>query len=184
VRTVEGSDDYGMMEEILERRIARGIQEGDLPDLLMVDGGKGQMNVALKVLERLGVGGVGVLGIAKVREGSGKKKVRGKERIHAPQLPEPLLLDEGTGPLHLLERIRDEAHRFAITYHKKLRGRRLEASALDGIPGLGPVLKRRLIAAFGSVDGIRRAGEAELMAVQGVSRRLAGKIKESLEQHP
>ncbi len=101
VRTVAGSDDYGMMEEILERRIARGIKEGDLPDLLMVDGGKGQMNVALKVLERLGVEGIGVLGIAKVREGSGKKKVRGKERIHAPHLPEPLLLGEGTGPLHL-----------------------------------------------------------------------------------
>jgi excinuclease ABC subunit C len=184
VRTVAGSDDYGMMEEILERRIARGIKEGDLPDLLMVDGGKGQMNVALKVLERLGVEGVGVLGIAKVREGSGKKKVRGKERIHAPHLPEPLLLDEGTGPLHLLERIRDEAHRFAITYHKKLRGRRFEASALDGIPGLGPVLKRRLLAAFGSVGEIRRVGEAELTAIQGVSRRLAAKIKEGLEQQP
>ncbi|MBP2681934.1 MAG: excinuclease subunit [Candidatus Krumholzibacteriota bacterium] len=184
VRTVAGADDYGMMEEILERRFARGIQEGDLPDLLMVDGGKGQMNVALKVLGRLGVEGIGVLGIAKVREGTGKKKVRGQERIHAPQLPESLLLGEGTGPLHLLERIRDEAHRFAITYHKKLRGRRFEASALDGIPGLGPVLKRRLLAAFGSVEGIRRAPESELAAVQGVSRRLAAKIKETLHQHP
>jgi excinuclease ABC subunit C len=184
VRGAARPDDYGMMEEILERRIARGIQEGDLPDLLMVDGGKGQMNVALKVLERLGVEGVGVLGIAKVREGSGKKKVRGRERIHAPHLDEPLLLGEGTGPLHLLERIRDEAHRFAITYHKKLRSRRIGASALDGIPGLGPVLKRRLLAAFGSVDEICRAREAELTTVQGVSRKLAAKIKEALEQHP
>jgi excinuclease ABC subunit C len=184
VRTIEGADDYGMMEEIVERRIARGIKEGDLPDLLMVDGGKGQMNVALKVLDRLGVEGVGVLGIAKVREGAGKKRTRGQERIYAPHLAEPLLLGDGTGPLHLLERIRDEAHRFAITYHKKLRSRRVGESALDGIPGLGPVLKRRLLGSFGSVDGIRRAGEAELAAVQGVSPRLAAKIKESLEQHP
>jgi excinuclease ABC subunit C len=184
VQTVKGADDYGMMEEILERRIARGIKESDLPDLLMVDGGKGQMNVALKVLNRLGVEGIGVLGIAKVRSGTAKKKVRGQERIHAPHLPEPLLLNEATGPLHLLERIRDEAHRFAITYHKKLRSKRLEASALDGIAGLGPVLKRRLLAAFGSMDEIRRAGESELTAVQGVSRKLAAKIRESLEQHP
>lgn len=182
VKAVLRADDYGMMGEVLERRIARGIKEGDLPDLVMVDGGKGQMNVALKVLERLGVEGIGVLGIAKIRDQSRRRKIRGKERIHAPQLPQPLLLEEGTGPLHLLERIRDEAHRFAITHHKSLRTKRFESSALDGIPGLGTVLKRRLIRAFGSVAEIRRAGEAELAGVQGVSRRLAARIKDHLEQ--
>ncbi len=182
VKTVAGADDYGMMEEILERRVVRGLKEGDLPDLLMVDGGKGQMNVALKVLRRLGVEGIGVLGIAKVRDERRRRKIRGKERIHAPHLPEPLLMGEGTGALHLLERVRDEAHRFAITYHKVLRAKRLESSALDGVPGLGPALKRRLIGAFGSVAALRGAEEAELAGVQGVSRKLAARIKEHLEQ--
>jgi excinuclease ABC subunit C len=184
IRTVSGADDYGMMEEILERSIVRGLNEGDLPDLLVVDGGKGQMNVALRVLERLGVEGVGVLGIAKVREEGRKKRVRGQERVYTPGLSEPLLLRDRTGPLHLLERIRDEAHRFAITYHKRLRSKRLEASALDAVPGVGPVLKRRLLGAFGSVAGIREAGVSELSTVQGVSRELATRIKEYLEQHP
>jgi len=179
---VKGSNDYGMMEEILERRVVRGLNEEDLPDLLVVDGGKGQMNVALRVLERLGVEGVGVLGLAKVKDESRKKRIRGEERVYAPNLPEPLLLRDRTNPLHLLERIRDEAHRFAITYHKKLRSKRLETSMLDGVPGVGPVLKRRLLRAFGSVAGVRDADASELSAVQGVSRGLAARIKEYLQQ--
>ncbi len=182
IRTVEGSNDYGMLEEILERRIVRGLAEGDLPDLLVVDGGKGQMNVALKVLSRLGVEGVGVLGIAKVKDKSRRRRIRGEERVYAPGLPEPLLLRDRTNPLHLLERIRDEAHRFAITYHKKLRSKRLESSVLDGVPGIGPVLKRRLLRIFGSVAGIRDADNSELSAVQGVSKDLAARIKEHLQQ--
>jgi excinuclease ABC subunit C len=171
-----------MLEEVLERRIARGIAEEDLPDLLIVDGGRGQMNVATKVLDRLGVKNVGVIGIAKVRTEGRKRRVRGQERVHAPYLPEPLVLREGAGPLHLLERIRDEAHRFAITYHKTLRAKRLETSVLDGVPGVGPALKRRLLRTFGSVTRIREAPVAELASVQGVSRKLAARIKEHLEQ--
>jgi len=184
IRTVKGSNDYGMMEEILERRIVRGLSEGDLPDLLIVDGGKGQMNVALDVLKRLGAEGVGVLGIAKVKDATRKRRVRGEERVYAPNLPEPLLLRDRTNPLHLLERIRDEAHRFAITYHRKLRSKRLETSILDGVPGVGPVLKRRLLRVFGSVDGIREADASELSAVQGVSPDLAARIKKHLQQRP
>jgi excinuclease ABC subunit C len=181
VKTVKGADDYAMMEEVLERRIARGLVEADLPDLLMVDGGKGQMNVALKVMDRLGVKGVGVVGIAKVRDDGRKRRVRGEERLYAPSLDRPLLLREGAGPLHLLERIRDEAHRFAIGYHKRLRAKRFEASVLDGVLGVGPVLKRRLLAAFGSVARIREAEVTELCAVQGVSQGLAARIKAHLE---
>jgi excinuclease ABC subunit C len=182
VRTVKGADDYAMMEEVIERRIVRGLAEGDLPDLLIVDGGKGQMNVALKVLDRLGVEGVGVVGVAKVRSEERKRRIRGEERVYAPHFAEPLLLGQGTGPLHLIERIRDEAHRFAITYHKALRGKRLKTSALDGVPGVGPVLKRRLLGRFGSVARIREAAVADLSTVQGVSRKLAARIKERLEQ--
>ena len=181
VRTVKGADDYGMMKEVLERRVARGIKEHNLPDLLVVDGGRGQLNVAREIVERLGVEDIEVLGIAKVRAGRGKRKVRDKERIYSPLLPEPLLLEGNSEALYLLQRIRDEAHRFAITYHKKLRSKRFETSILDSIPGVGPVLKKRLLAAFGSIEAVRRAGVAELASIQGVSRDLAARVKEVLE---
>ncbi|UCH83922.1 MAG: excinuclease ABC subunit UvrC [Candidatus Latescibacterota bacterium] len=180
VRSVEGSDDYAMMAEVLERRLARGIKEGDLPDLLMVDGGKGQLNVALKVLDRLGIEDLGVLGIAKVKE-KGKRRVRGKERIFMTHLPEPLLLEGDSAALHLLQRVRDEAHRFAIAYHKKVRSREFGASIVDEIPGVGKVLAQRLLGAFGSVNGLRAARVAELSSIQGVSPGLAVRIKEFLE---
>jgi excinuclease ABC subunit C len=180
VRSVQGANDYGMMEEVLERRIARGIREGDLPDLLMVDGGRGQLNIALKVLDRLGVEDLEVLGIAKVRDGSSRRRIRGRERIYTPRLPEGLLLDGNSPPLLLLERIRDEAHRFAITYHKKLRSRRIRASRLDGIPGIGPVRRRRLLAAFGSVEKLSKADIAQITSVRGISRDLAARLKDFL----
>jgi len=180
IRTVEGSDDYGMMREVLERRIARGQGDGDLPDLLVVDGGRGQLGVALDVLERLGADGIDAVGIAKVREGAGNRKVRGKERIHIPGLPEPLLLEGNSAALYLLERVRDEAHRFAITHHKRLRGKKIGRSALDDIPGVGPTLKTRLLSEFGSVSRIRRASVQALTQVKGVSPRLARAVKDAL----
>ncbi|MCZ6765400.1 MAG: excinuclease ABC subunit UvrC [bacterium] len=176
VRTIKGANDYGMMEEVLKRRIAKGIKEHDLPDLLLVDGGRGQLNVALKVMDRLGAEDQDVLGIAKVKENNGKRKVRDKERIYSPHLPEPLLLEGNSDALHLLQRIRDEAHRFAITYHKKIRSKGVRASVLDAVPGVGPVLKQRLLTAFAGPDGMRKAGTAGLVTVQGVSSRLAAKI--------
>lgn len=181
VKTVGGANDYAMMEEVLERRIVRGLKEKDLPDLVLVDGGRGQLNSALKVLDRLGADDVDALGIAKVRDERRRRKVRGKERIYSPRLAEPLLLEGNSEALYLLERIRDEAHRFAITYHKRLRRKRMGASRLDGVPGVGPVLKRRLLAAFGSVEGIRRAHKSDLTSIQGVSHELASRIKEFLD---
>jgi excinuclease ABC subunit C len=180
IRTVSGSDDYGMMREVLERRFSRGIKEGDLPDLLVVDGGRGQLNVALDVLDRLGVEAVDAVGIAKVRETDGGRRVRGKEKLYLPRLPEPLLLEGNSSALYLLERVRDEAHRFAITHHKRLRSKRLGESALDGIPGVGPVLKQRLLEEFGSVTRIRQAPVDVLATVTGVSRRLAQAIKDAI----
>jgi excinuclease ABC subunit C len=181
VRTVEGADDYGMMREILERRLSRGSKERDLPDLLLVDGGLGQLNVARKVLDRLGLEELDVLGVAKVRDNNRRRRVRDKERIYSPHLADPLLLEGNSDALYLLQRIRDEAHRFAITYHKKLRSKGLQASVLDDVPGIGPVLKRRLLAAFGSLDAIRRASAPELASIQGVSSRLAARLREFLE---
>lgn len=180
IRSVKGADDYGMLREVLERRLSRGLKEGDLPDLLVVDGGRGQLNVALDVLERLGVDNVDAVGVAKVREAGGKRKARGKERIYMRDLPEPLLLEDNSTALFLLERIRDEAHRFAITHHKRLREKKLTHSALDLVPGVGPVLKSRLLEEFGSVARIKKAPLKELASVRGVSPRLAQALKNAL----
>jgi excinuclease ABC subunit C len=180
IRTVSGADDYAMMREVLERRISRGVKEGDLPDLVVVDGGKGQLNVALDILDRLGAEDVDAVGVAKVRDADTQRKMRGRERIYIRNLPEPLLLEGNSTALYLLERIRDEAHRFAITHHKRLRSKQIGQSALDEIPGIGPVLKRRLLEKFGSVARLRSASVEALASVQGVSRRLAQAIRDSL----
>jgi excinuclease ABC subunit C len=179
IRTVEGSDDYAMMREVLERRVSRGLKEGDLPDLLMVDGGRGQLNVALEVLARLGADTVSAIGIAKVR-GNGNRKVRGQERIHLPGHEDSILLDGASPALFLLERIRDEAHRFAISYHRTLRSRAMGESRLDAIPGIGRVLKQRLLAEFGSVERIRKAPVDVIAAIPGMSRRRAQAVKDAL----
>jgi excinuclease ABC subunit C len=180
IKTVRGSDDYAMMREVLERRISRGIKEGDLPDMLLIDGGRGQLGVGLDVIQRLGADEVVAVGIAKVREGEGKRRVRGKERIYTADLAEPLLLEGNSPALYLLERIRDEAHRFAITHHRRRRSKRVAASALDGIPGVGPVLKQRLLAEFGSVARIRGTPIEVLEDVQGMSVRLAQAVHDAL----
>lgn len=179
IRTVAGSDDTGMMREVLERRVTRGLKEGDLPDLLIVDGGRGQLNVAIDVLKRLGAEAVAAIGIAKVRDDK-NRKIRGQERIYLPSLEEPLVLDRQSQALFLLERIRDEAHRFAVGYHRTLRGKSMGESKLDGIPGVGAVLKQRLLAEFGSVERIRKASVEALTAVPGLSPRKAQAIKDAL----
>jgi excinuclease ABC subunit C len=180
IRSVKGVDDYGMLREVVERRLSRGMREGDLPDLLVVDGGRGQLNVALEVLDRLGVGDVDALGIAKVRETGSKRQTRGKERIFTRNLSEPLLLEDNSTALFLLERIRDEAHRFAISHHKRLREKKISHSVLDDIPGVGPVLKHRLLEEFGSVARMKGAPLKAIASVRGVSPRLARVLKDAL----
>jgi excinuclease ABC subunit C len=179
IRTVQGADDYAMMREVLERRVSRGMKEGDLPDLLIVDGGRGQLNVAIDVVSRLGADMVELVGMAKVREESGRK-IRGQERIYLRERPEPLLLDGQSQALYLLERVRDEAHRFANTYHRQLRTRAMSESKLDGVPGIGTVLKRRLLQEFGSLERLRRADVDMIAAVPGMSRRRAQALKDAL----
>jgi len=179
IRTVEGADDYAMMREVLERRVSRGMKEGDLPDLLVVDGGRGQLNVACEVIERLGAE-VEVVGVAKVRDEETGRKIRGQERIYLRDLPEPLFLEGQSQALYLLERVRDEAHRFANTYHRQLRTRSMGESRLDGVPGIGTVLKRRLLQEFGSLERLRRADVETIAAVPGMSRRRAQALKDAL----
>jgi len=185
IRGVEGNDDYASLREMLRRRFHRAKDpelQGEqapggkkstwnlLPDLLVVDGGKGQLNVALAVLQEFGLRDVvPAVGLAKQ-----------EEEIYLPERQEPVRLPRTAEGLYLMERIRDEAHRFAITYHRNLRGRQTVASQLDSVPGIGPRRRAALLKQLGSVEAIRRASIEELAAVPGMTRKAAEQLKEHL----
>jgi excinuclease ABC subunit C len=176
IKTIEGADDYGMMYEVLLRRYQKGVEENDLPDLVLLDGGRGQLNVAQEVFKELKVKDVDLISLAKERpvEGSRPSRFRKtEEKIFHPQFKEPILLGRRSGFLHFLDRIRDEAHRFAITYHKKVRSRETIRSELDEIPGIGKVRQKELLRFFGSVEKIREATEEELAEAPKMSQRSA-----------
>ncbi len=178
VKSILGADDYGMMYEILIRRYQRALQEGDSPDLLMVDGGKGQMNVALGVLKELGIDGVDVIGLAKdrVQKGHTPTLERKGERIFLPRRKEPISLRKTSPVLHLLQHIRDESHRFAITYHKKLKHKGDFHSLLDEIPGIGSERKKQLLRYFKSVKKIGEASMEELESIPTMNRKAARQV--------
>lgn len=205
IRTVEGADDYAMIQEVLRRRFRRaapstesilskacpeprrraeGLRTGGetkgelaedqawtiLPDLVVVDGGKGQLNAALEVTDAYGLGeAVPVVGLAKERE-----------EIFVPGQSDPILLPRNSQGLFLMQRIRDEAHRFALQYHRRLREKKTLTSTLEEIPGIGPKRRQALLKHFGSIEGIREATMEELMAVPGMIRRAAEQVKEHL----
>jgi len=173
-------DDYAMMGEVLRRRLRHGLAEiadpsishgkfSDLPDLILVDGGKGQLGVAERVLAEVDLAGIEVAALAK-RE----------ELIFVPDRPDPIRLPTDSSALNLLRRIRDEAHRFAITYHRALREKRTLGSLLDSVPGVGPKRRAALLARFGSLDGLRRASLEELLSVPGLPRATAELLYKAL----
>lgn len=168
MKTTKESDDYAMMEEVLTRRFRRAKEENDLPDLLMVDGGKGHLNIALKVLEKLQVVTVDLIGLAK--EKGRHDKGQTQELVFLPNIKDPILLKKNSKVLFLLQEIRDEAHRFAITFHKNLRSKKLIQSELDDIQGIGPEKKKILLRHFGSVKKIKEATIDDLKAVKGLSK--------------
>jgi len=179
VRSVEGADDFAMMGEVLLRRYHRALKANDFPDLLVVDGGKGQLNVAVRVLAELGIAQVDALGLAKSRieRAPGEHEIRRKpELLYLPGRKNPVVLPRNSTALFLLERIRDEAHRFAITYHKKLRHKAKLASPLDAIAGLGAARRRALMRRFGSLARLRQARPEELTALRGITETLARRI--------
>jgi excinuclease ABC subunit C len=167
------ADDFTMMREVLERRFLREAKEGSRfarkPDLLVVDGGRPQLTAALGALDAVGVSGVAVAALAK-RE----------EELFVPGWDEPVTLPAGSPALYLVKRVRDEAHRFAIAYHRELRGKAMTASILDEIPGVGPTRKAALIKAFGSVKRLRAASAEEIAQVKGVPKDVARDIAEFL----
>lgn len=169
-------DDYAAMREALERRYAR-IAKGEvpIPDVLLVDGGKGQLAEATKVLEELELDQVRVVAVAK-----GRSRRPGQEQLFLAGRGSPTILPPDSAALLLIQRIRDEAHRFAITGHRKRRSKARTTSRLEEIPGLGPKRRRELLRQFGGLQGVRRAGVSDLAKVHGISRSLAQRIYDDL----
>jgi excinuclease ABC subunit C len=175
IKSVQGQDDFASMAEVIRRRYAKAKEEGILPDLILIDGGKGQLNAALEVLLELGIEGPDVFGLAKARSGE-EGSEREFERVFLPGVDEPILLDPTSQTTHLVARVRDEAHRFAIAYHRKLREKRAVHSELDDIRGIGEVRKKALLRHFGSLERIKQATVEELAAVKGLSKKAAEEI--------
>ena len=196
-----GPNDFAMMQETLRRRLRYlraqtdvdvAQREGDeraeaeaisrerkaliakekfnkKPDLLLIDGGKGQLGAVVEVMEQMDMIGIPVAGLAKEHEW-----------LYVPGQPEPIVLPPNSAALHLVMRIRDEAHRFAVTYHRQRRDKAMTHSALDTLEGVGPVRKKRLLQAFGSIAAIKRASVDEIAAVKGMTASLASHVKSTL----
>jgi excinuclease ABC subunit C len=168
IRSVPGINDYAMMAEAL-RRMLHGIKEGRedfMPDLIMIDGGKGHLNTAARVLAQEGMTTIDLIAIAKQFEW-----------IHSPKFRAPLVFPSDSPALYLLKKVRDEAHRFAITYHRKLKSKSLERSVLDDIPGMGEKRKRILLGHFNSIEEIRHADIEKLRAVPGIDQKTAEAVR-------
>jgi len=176
VKTVIGSDDYATMREILERRFRRAQEDGVFPDLLLVDGGKGQLGVAVAVLEDLGIHGQAVAGISKPRTERRKGDRRATDKIVLPHRRDPVRLRAGHPALRILQHLRDEAHNHALRYHRKLRSRNQLVSVLEGIPGVGPARRKALLRALGSAEAVASAEVPALAEVPGIGPALAEQI--------
>jgi excinuclease ABC subunit C len=183
IKWTSGPDDVGMMGEVIRRRFARFLEERSSkaplrrfaysPNLVVIDGGRGQLNRAVEVMREMGIVGITTVALAKRME---ELFVRGRA--------EPILIPRTSEALYLLQQIRDEAHRFAITYHRSRRGKRMTQSVLDGVPGLGPGRRKKLLKAFGSVKRMREASVDELSAVPGIPRAVAEAIYRALRGQP
>ncbi|MBI5235143.1 MAG: excinuclease ABC subunit UvrC [Deltaproteobacteria bacterium] len=173
IRGVAGQDDYAHISEMLTRRF-KAQDAKERPHLILIDGGKGQLNVALAVLSELGVNGIAVAAIAKDKEGVDLR--RKGERVFLPNVKDPVLLKEGSAPDLLLRRIRDEVHRFAISYNRRLRSKAI-GSILDSVPGIGARKRKALFDRFGDLETIVGANEEELATVTGITKAMAVAIK-------
>jgi excinuclease ABC subunit C len=181
IQTLDGPNDYGMMLEVLRRRYRRALAENDFPDLLMVDGGKGQLNMALRALNDLGIAHVEVVGIAKSRlkvEEETGTRYHSDEKFYRPRRKNAIVFQTNAPGLFLLQRVRDEAHRFAVTYHKTLRRRQQLRSALEDVPGVGGQRKTQLLRHFGSLKQVREASFEALAEVPGLPETVARTIHE------
>ena len=179
IKTVEGADDFASMAEVIRRRLER-LKEGDekfaqAPDLILLDGGKGQLSVVVPVFEELKVGEV-------LPDIPLRSLAKRDEEVFQPGRPEPVVLRRDSPELHLLQRVRDEAHRFANTYHRKVRGEAMTASILDELPGVGPARKKKILKHFGTPEAFLSASLEELEAVPGLPDRVAREVHAQLHR--
>lgn len=172
IHTVQGANDFASMQEAIVRRYG-ATENLPLPDLVLIDGGLGQLAAAVEGLRQVGRGGLPIIGLAKAR---GEKQ----ERVFLPGRKNPVVLHPSSPATHLLQRIRDEAHRFAITYHRKLRGKALIASRLDRIAGVGSIRRTRLLRTFGNLERIAQATDEELRNRAGIDAKTAADIRKAL----
>ena len=188
IQTLSGPNDYGMMLEVLRRRYRRALAENDLPDLLMVDGGKGQLNMALRALDELGITDLEVVGIAKSRlqvdQATGARR-HSDEKFYRPRRKNAVVFSgQFPGPVSACNGVRDEAHRFAVTYHKTLRQRQQLRSALEDIPGVGEQRKTQLLRHFGSLKQVREASFEALSTVPGMPQSVARAVYDYFHATP
>jgi excinuclease ABC subunit C len=178
IEDVEPGDDYGALRQAILRRFRR-IKAGEspLPDVLLIDGGAGQLAQAAAALDEAGLSPAVVVGVAK-----GADRRAGQERLFLLGHDLPSILPPDSRALHLIQRVRDEAHRFAITGHRRARSKSRQSSVLESVPGLGPSRRRNLLRHFGGLQGVVKAGVEDLMAVRGISRTLAETVYDHL--HP
>ena len=180
LRGITPGDDYGGLQQAVERRYTRVLRgEAPMPDLLLIDGGPGQLAAARDALEGLGISDLPVFGVAK-----GADRRVGQERLFLAGQDAPLILAADSAALRLIQRVRDEAHRFAITGHRQSRDRARRESPLEEIPGLGPRRRRELLKAFGGLQGVRQASVEDLAKVRGISRQIAERVYERMNPGP
>ncbi len=184
VRSLETPNDFAMMHEVLSRRFERVHSHGwPLPDLVVIDGGKGQLKMAEQVLAELGIEGVDLCGLAKARtldsDDQGPSR-SSPERVFLPGIKNPVVMPQHSNEVYLLTQLRDEAHRLAITLHRKRRSQRTVGSRLDRIPGVGPSRRNLLLQTFGSLAGVQQAGQEALAATPGIGPELAQRIVTAL----
>lgn len=175
IREVTKGDDYGALREVLTRRLTRAKQENDLPDLVIIDGGKGQLGIGADVLKNLDIATIDLISLAK-QEGKHDKGLT-QEKVFVLGQIDPVVLPLHSPLLFLLQRIRDETHRRAIGFHRKRREKRVISSLIDEIPGIGDIKKKRLLKQFGSLQRILAASPAELLAVKGITSKDVEQIK-------
>jgi len=166
IKTVEGQDDFAMMAEVVHRYFTRLTERKQgYPDLVLIDGGKGQLSAAVQTLNSQGINNQSVVALAKRLD-----------EVFLPEKSDPLMIPKGSASLKLLQRIRDEAHRFAVEYHRKLRKKRTIQSELDQIPGVGPTRRKELLKHFRSIEKIKEADLEELLKLEGINKKVAENI--------
>jgi excinuclease ABC subunit C len=184
IKTIGQSNDFGMLAEVFSRRFKKENSKEEYPDLIIVDGGIGQLNALVNVINSLNIAGIDLAGLAKSRverDAKGIEVIKSDERVFLPGRKNPVVLKQNSSPLLLLAKIRDEAHRFAIIYHRSLRDEKTLTSVLDGIRGIGAARRKALLQKFWSVNSLKQADIESIASIPGITAEIAREVKKALE---